>query len=544
MKAMAKAPAPRPTRVEVAPGEAPKASAAPGARPGLVAVIVAHGVGRQVPFETVEMVAEIARRNETARGGAEQKIVTRIVRLERPPQSPDSPSPDAARVPISRASKPRELARAEVRVTDAEGLPRDVHFYEAYWAPFTEGRVAGRDVVSFLLAAGWNGLRNAEHGVFRRWMFQRWVDFTERPVRRIRHFATALLVVLSLIFINAVIGAVIASRVINGGGGNWPSAALLRWLTWDMTALTILAMLLVVAVIGLPAWMREPARPRHASLPPRVLQVAWAFVWTALLGTIVVAIVMAVHLVALRHAGWAEPPLPWWLDLLIATPWVISALASYGVRWFMVQYIGDVAAYCSAHTVSKFADVRAQICEASVHVFRAVYEAWDVQRGTFVYDTVIVVGHSLGSVIAYDTLNTLMLEDGFATSSIGVAQRTALFLTLGSPLDKTAFIFRTQTPHNSEVREGLAAAVQPMIVDYENRPRRWINIHSMHDWIGGSLEYYDDLTQEAYRARFVMNVEDPDATIPLVAHTMYWRNPTLAAALDQALMVPLPRERR
>jgi len=119
-----------------------------------------------------------------------------------------------------------------------------------------------------------------------------------------------------------------------------------------------------------------------------------------------------------------------------------------------------------------------------------------------------------------------------------------MLLTFGSPLDKTAFIFRTQKSQESEVREGLAAAVQPMIVDYENRPRRWINIYSTHDWIGGSLEYYDDLTQQTHRDRFVRNVEDPDATIPLVAHTMYWKNPTLAAALDQALTAPLSRDRR
>jgi hypothetical protein len=544
MEAKEKAPPPRPTRIEVAPCHVPDAPPALRGRVGRIAVIVAHGMGQQVPFETVELVAEIARRGETARTGLTQNIVTRIVRLERPPQAQPPGDGFAVRSATGRISDPHEHARAEVRVTDTQGESCDVHFYEAYWAPFTEGRVTGRDVVSFLLAAGWNGLRNAERGVFRRWMFQRWVDFTERPVRRIRHFVTALLVVLSLVFINGVIGAVIASRIVNGGG-SWPSPILLRWLTWDMTALTTLAFLLVLGVIGLPAWMRGPKplqRPGH--LPPRVLAVAWALVWTALLGTIVVALVIAVHLVRFRHAGSTEPPLPWWLDLLIVLPWAIAALASWGVRWFMVQYIGDVAAYVSSHAVSKFADLRAQICEAAMRVSKAVYEAWDTERSGFAYDSVIVVGHSLGSVIAYDTLNTLMLEDGLASSPIGVAKRTSMLLTFGSPLDKTAFIFRTQKSQESEVREGLAAAVQPMIVDYENRPRRWINIYSTHDWIGGSLEYYDDLTQQTHRDRFVRNVEDPDATIPLVAHTMYWKNPTLAAALDQALTAPLSRDRR
>src|SRR5262245_36908548 len=121
MEAKEKAPPPRPTRVEVAPCHVPDAPPASRDRVGRVAVIVAHGMGQQVPFETVELVAEIARRGETARTGLTQNIVTRIVRLERSPQSQPPGDTFAVRTPTGRISDPRELARAEVRVTDSRG---------------------------------------------------------------------------------------------------------------------------------------------------------------------------------------------------------------------------------------------------------------------------------------------------------------------------------------------------------------------------------------------------------------------------------------
>ncbi|MGA2214415.1 MAG: hypothetical protein ABSH31_14160, partial [Bryobacteraceae bacterium] len=48
-----------------------------------------------------------------------------------------------------------------------------------------------------------------------------------------------------------------------------------------------------------------------------------------------------------------------------------------------------------------------------------------------------------------------------------VVGRTRALITFGSPLDKTAFLFRTQSNHpRDEMREELAASVQPLILSY------------------------------------------------------------------------------
>jgi hypothetical protein len=143
------------------------------------------------------------------------------------------------------------------------------------------------------------------------------------------------------------------------------------------------------------------------------------------------------------------------------------------VRGFLVEFAGDVAAYVSPYKVSKFEEIRRAIQDRGKRVARFVYSAESDTPGRALYDHVYVVGHSLGSVQAYDTLNDAINRDihehgwsaGSPEGAFGVVQRTKLLLTFGSPLDKTAFVFRTQkTETEFSVREALsvgAAAADP-----------------------------------------------------------------------------------
>jgi len=138
-------------------------------------------------------------------------------------------------------------------------------------------------------------------------------------------------------------------------------------------------------------------------------------------------------------------------------------------------------------------------------------------------------------VIAYDALNRLIHEDRVATSAdaLQVVDRTPLFLTFGSPLDKTAFIFGAQGHGTTEARESLAASVQPLIQSYDYRPENWINIYSPWDIISGYLDLYD--LPRATDPRRVKNIKDPEATTLLMAHTEYWNDGLLVRTLYDAL---------
>jgi hypothetical protein len=183
----------------------------------------------------------------------------------------------------------------------------------------------------------------------------------------------------------------------------------------------------------------------------------------------------------------------------------------------------------------------------------AVYSLKEGHRHA--YDSIFIVGHSLGSAIVYDVLNRLIVEDELikremkTDSSAGkdfrdVLRRTRLLLTFGCPLDKFAFLFSLQGKNTNETRAALVTEVQPMIQHAGFRPFPWVNVWSPKDIIGGSLEFYDPPRSakkngdpKAHLPEPVHNVKDHDATTLLFAHVEYWRNPTIFQQLHQHLIV-------
>jgi hypothetical protein len=217
--------------------------------------------------------------------------------------------------------------------------------------------------------------------------------------------------------------------------------------------------------------------------------------------------------------------------------WVFPFLIFFSakVREIMVQYVGDVAIYVRPNKLDRFDQVRNEIKEAARSVVSAIFTAYAGPDTTkFLYDRVALVGHSLGSVIAYDTLNRLMLDDWLSGNALQVAERTKSLITFGSPLNKTAFFFTIQAKDSLHLRERLASAVQPLIMSYRKfRKLAWINVYSPNDIISGSLKFYDLPGFEIFPA--VINIPDPDACVPLLAHVSYWNNPTVWQQLLQEI---------
>ena len=152
--------------------------------------------------------------------------------------------------------------------------------------------------------------------------------------------------------------------------------------------------------------------------------------------------------------------------------------------------------------------------------------------GRLEYGRVILVGHSLGSVVLYDALNQMLADDELARANLGhgsadTVARTALFLTLGSPLDKTAFVFDSE-PCASETRAALAATSRPLVEDRAVRRFDWVNVHSPWDLISGPLDEYDPPAASTGNGfKRVQNVVDPEASTLLLAHVEYWESDRL-----------------
>ena len=485
-----------------------------------VAILVAHGMGQQVPYETIDGVAQAAARGVDTGGGTVRKSVIRSVRLGT--QGRDDVEP--------------ELVRAEMQIRQSTGEEYEVHIYEAYWAPIPEGKVSATDVVKFLFDAGWNGIKNTTARTYRRWMFGGEQQFLLKTEKLTFAFLGIMALLAALIFINAVATAAAASRAI-GSSMAFPNSDMLPLLTWDFVLADA-----AVLLIGIGIFVFGRTKPKL---------IPWIFIYGGAWLLVISAIFMLGH-VAKCDLFLRVVPDGWWKNFvsnykfLVLVLWLVEILAASMVRSVLVQYVGDVAAYIAAHTVSKFWEVRWQIWQTAMRVAEAIYRVRTADDAEFLYKKIVVVGHSLGSVIGYDVLNGLLMDDQFSAQPLQVAARTRMFLTFGSPLDKTAFVFRTQKDMRSQVREVGAAAVQPMIASYVNRPQEWVNLWSHADIISGHLDFYDPpnvlnakhpehYVHSRMNPKGVQNYIDPDAKTPLKAHVEYWAGKMIAEQLYRGI---------
>jgi hypothetical protein len=575
------------------------------------AVFVAHGMGQQVPFETLDQVAR-GLCEEIEDAGAE--VVERAART--------------VRVGCE------TLQRLELDVRSKEGEKlRPIHLYEGYWAPLTEGVAGLRHVVRFLLSGAFNGLRS--NARLHRFMFGKPRQF------HISRWGLALLgaVVITLIAVLIIGGTISVAGIIRllFPGHRLVNDPLLRELTalfelllgvlagasavavvivaisrslkrWPkaaciVSALTAVPVTVVVAALWISAYLAIPViiafneTPLFFSAPcgwcpgfaaagagwlGRIIETVGKSVymrvhqplrcglpeksvWFFLAGAGVVMLAYAVK--ALFWPDGDEPrrkeggrhtavvlallalagilALCGQTEALGLITWLLLFGAVLFVRSFLIQYIGDVAVYVSPHVVDRFFDLRSRIRSVVWRSARAVY-AHEDDDGEFLYDGVVVAGHSLGSVVVYDVLNRLLNEDILSAGkppttcadgpleNLKINIRTRLLLTFGSPLDKTAFVFANHNLQAGSERDALAASVQPLIA--EERRFAWTNLYSGFDILGGRLDYYDtpEGDPEPNKTR-VRNLTDPDAITPFLAHTEFWKNKLLYKAMYEAL---------
>lgn len=578
--------------------EGPNDTSVPGVGAGgSTAIIVCHGMGQQLPFETLEGVGRLLRTGLAEAGVAVEAQTARHVVM---------------------GSEP--MPRVELTLRQAgEAQPRTVHLYEAYWAPLTEGQVTLRDTVAFLWAAGSGGLRSfLSPRVFDRWMFGKPRDLTNQglassgtakllfTLARAALGVTALLLFVlllvlasgalsgwqgillpavgiglgvtallalgtilaanpttrNLLFAVAVFGALVAIDGLIAGSAagsvlyhwtGWTRSIRLAVLSCDLLVLLLLAGGLAGLGIGGPTSRRKRLRAQGqpATLMPAERTAFRNCMWGALLTLCVMAGVMLWH-GADPEAGrrfWEgkfawnlvdQDPTAGSLVLrvwLVGGLWAVLGLASRKVRDLLVQFPGDVAAYVSSHQVNRFYELRRQIKETGRKVFNSVYGAVGEDAQSFRYDRVLVVAHSLGSVVAYDALNGVLAYDDTLNGRLQAVERTRLFLTFGSPLDKTAFLFRSQASAQSVDREALASGMQPLIMDERyRRDGMWVNVYSPDDWISGCLEFYDNPDWAEKDPRRVQNRVDPEACTPGLAHNEYWENGLLREILRDAVL--------
>lgn len=140
------------------------------------------------------------------------------------------------------------------------------------------------------------------------------------------------------------------------------------------------------------AWLALLLRRRPADVPPP-LRPLWRFSWGIVAGV--------VGLLVLTIVVWLFPealPAPAWLTKWPTFPLGLAVLLLL-LQGLVLNYVGDAAIYLSPEP--RNIQARQAVRDAGVTLIERLHSSLDAEHA---YDRIVVVGHSLGSVIGYDIL--------------------------------------------------------------------------------------------------------------------------------------------
>ncbi|WP_221089712.1 alpha/beta hydrolase family protein [Deinococcus aquaedulcis] len=226
----------------------------------------------------------------------------------------------------------------------------------------------------------------------------------------------------------------------------------------------------------------------------------------------------------------------WYIYPLIAMSVIVTLAWAFGIRPFFSKFMGDVVQWATYQETEEGFKVRRAILDRSSDVFRDVLripKSAGQPHEKPQYDRVIVIAHSLGSVIAHDTLLALKRDHP------GSLEQISDFITYGSPIDKFAYFFEAlqgQSPRYIKTIQQLRGQL------FEDRikPLVWQNFYEEGDPIGGTIHTVGpswDLPQMPLPSR-IHNIYTANANVALVApnHTGYIHNKLVIFRVWNALM--------
>ncbi len=202
------------------------------------------------------------------------------------------------------------------------------------------------------------------------------------------------------------------------------------------------------------------------------------------------------------------------------------------------DFIGDLVRYLNLDPRSEHYETRRRIINGALDELIELMK--DKQ-----YKNIIVAGHSLGSVIAYDVLNRVVQEiNAEDTQTVRMispeeAEKITGFVTFGSPLDKIAFFFHERVEDEKSVQRQVLSNLHafktfPLLEDkgsidignpmkFQMESTRWLNFYHPEDLISGYLDFYDIKHQSFKKLkRTDGNIEIEEDFGKLKAHSCYW----------------------
>lgn len=513
------------------------------------AVLVIHGIGEQNPYETLDQFARNLTRYLKYEGGIDdltlsaQKIdhndwVEAMIRLETKTHGPQ---------------------------TEEDNQSAVIDLYEYYWAPMTEDKINYKETLSWLIKTTLTPIRMLDQNVE---AIEDEPD-SENLTRKAIFYRELWRIVMLYLPLAALLGVLWlwlpstlkSTLSLPTTFQDWVGRLDWRRMMAGGVLLVVFAGSAVMYWIALKQlaakwlrWFRQQDAMLDSSVTQNTLIAATA---TAFIG-------MGLgRLFGVNLKPYVTSLLNWHALGTVA----ILALARL-LQYFLADYVGDVAVYVNVDAKAKNYAVRRAILNGATTAITRL-----LKDETRAYDQIVVAGHSLGSVIAYDSLNELsnrcrpgeeQNDAIYATPDqiVGTVPPDAVIkvadldkitglVTFGSPLDKVYYFFREYVPESQSVRSQILALLRSFrtrglgrdygiyqLEHYDNSQLEnitWLNAWSKDDPVSGYLHFYAPIIRREF-----------NYLIPFYAHLSYWEDLRFYEFFSQPLLLgrAIPEERR
>ena len=389
----------------------------------------------------------------------------------------------------------------------------EVDIYESYWAQFTCGRTNILKVISWLIIMAFRSVSNVfaprdPISLNPRYKLSRSGGFFKVAKEFLRELGRFLmvLIILFLVVWGLCYAVVEIIRPFYNNAGDYGN--LLKPMFVSMTLFSLLWLFIAIQFI--------------VRLFTGGLRIHWTMIilLTIMLAAAGIALYIVTALVRI-----------WILQLALAI-----FLLTFIQKWF-VEYLGDVEVYTSASDSGVNRDVRAKIigeaqCKLETILKRTNAQTTGSGDDVPYYDDVIIIGHSLGSVIAYDVLCRVLRHEGGPPAADARRRVTQLY-TVGSPLDKIWYFFRDRSQVDNPLYQGILGKLKGVKASgMTNSPLsdiNWTNIWVFTDIVSGGLGEYGDLVENIHLNSMLLP--------PFVNHVQYWASGNVMKRLGERIFL-------
>jgi hypothetical protein len=554
-----------------------------------IGVLVIHGIGEQAPYQTLD---------NFARGLASalrKKLCDYSLRFDPINRKDGSNVWTEARVQLEPETQPPNN-HSEAQETSAQPRP-SITVAEYYWSPKAEDQISWKDTLRWLAISDLSPISHMTVNIR-----EIWQDATSTGVNRLSKAKAASMAVGILtkeIFRTLVL--YLPLPFILYGIFQWlgdgveevfkPVRSYQFLIDNFLNLRHILLGALAVGVLTLGAflftetvpnlWRKATQGSNDPILRAKNDMVRFSRrIWIITAGALLILFAGCFLFVWIELKGglWSDHILHWlvlqpklpspWIDLLALAQTGIAALAAIVLRNFLANYMGKVAIYVTTDANSKNYAIRGAILQGSCNALNNFLNTGTDEPP---YDRVYIAAHSLGTVIALDTINEMLSRAHTdATLRDQLSKKLCGLMTFGSPLNKVWYFFRQQTDADESVRAQILSKLHAFrrvsshrdYSPYDLLPRTtlskgpenpppanpkflWINMIATMDVVTGPLRFDPAAKTVAaapptsgslkpFPSRFGFYWVDRQYKgkwtrywKPVMAHTTYWDDPCL-----------------